>query len=219
MRRKISNAPAPITPLPPGGHTEMPEREAKPRPELPKATSPSAVMACHRFWRAARDCDQAIKMAYDPKIDRNHWASVREQWRVWRHDAERRAELCKTEGLPEPLLTEVFQKRGSLDHLWKIACDYRIKATGTKSQAVEASIIQKHSHGYKTDQIIELIKIFINDGGTLQQLEDIRPKKNLINALCVKGPKLPTEITRNTVLKALNEFKTCEYCQMTSNDK
>ena len=31
MRRKISNAPAPIRPLPLGGYTELPEREAKPR--------------------------------------------------------------------------------------------------------------------------------------------------------------------------------------------
>jgi hypothetical protein len=124
MRRKISNAPPPIRPLP-GGHTELPEREAKPRPELPKATSPTATMASHRFWRAASDCDQAIKMAYDPKIDSKHWASVKEQWRVWRHDAERRARLCKTEGLPEPLLTEVFDRLNSIGHQWKNACDHR----------------------------------------------------------------------------------------------
>ena len=133
MRRKISNAPAPIRPLPPGGRTELPEREAKPRPELPKATSPTAIMACHRFWRAASDCDQAIKMAYDPKIDSKHWASVREQWRVQQHDAECRAELCKTEGLPEPLLTEVFHKLRSLSHLWETACDYRADHKGPSS--------------------------------------------------------------------------------------
>jgi hypothetical protein len=90
-------------------------------------------MACHRFWRAASDCDQAIKMAYDPKIDRKHWASVTEQWRVWQHDAERRAELCKTEGLPEPLLTEVFHKLRSLNHLWESACDYRADHEGPSS--------------------------------------------------------------------------------------
>jgi hypothetical protein len=130
MHKRISNAPAPTTPLPAGGRAELPEREAKPRPELPKATSPHAIMACHRFWRAASDCDQAIKMAYDPKIDRKHWASVREQWRVWHHDAECRAELCKTEGLPEPLLTEVFDKLRSLNHLWETACDYRADHKG-----------------------------------------------------------------------------------------
>jgi len=122
MHKKISNTAAPTMPFPAGGRAELPEREA---PELSKGTSPTAIMACHRFWRAASDCDQAIKMAYDPKIDRNHWASVREQWRVWQHNAERRAELCKTEGLPEPLLTEVFHKLGSLNHLWETACDYR----------------------------------------------------------------------------------------------
>ena len=132
MHKRISNAPAPTTPLPAGGR-QLPEREAKPRPELPKATSPTAIMVCHRFWRAASDCDQAIKMAYDPKIDRKHWASVREQWRVWRHDAERRAELCKTEGLPEPLLTEVFHKLRSLNRLWESACDYRADHKGPSS--------------------------------------------------------------------------------------
>jgi hypothetical protein len=93
-------------------------------------------MACHRFWRAASDCDQAIKMAYDPKIDGKHWASVREQWRVWKHDAGRRAELCKTEGLPDPLLTEVVHKLRSLDHLWEIACDHRAdhKGSGTANK-------------------------------------------------------------------------------------
>jgi hypothetical protein len=40
-------------------------------------------------------------------------------------NAKCRAELCKTEGLPEPLLTEVFQRLHSVDHLLKIACDYR----------------------------------------------------------------------------------------------
>ena len=146
MHKRISNAPAPTTPLPAGGR-QLPEREAKPRPELPKATSPTAIMACHRFWRAASDCDQAIKMAYDPKIDRKHWASVRGQWRVWRHDAKRRAELCKTEGLPEPLLTEVFQRLHSVDHLWKIACDYRDdqKGANAKSQTVEAPTTRKHT--------------------------------------------------------------------------
>jgi hypothetical protein len=122
MHKRISNTLAPTTPLPATGRAELTEREAKPRPELPEATSPSAIMACHRFWRAANDCDQAIKMAYDAKIDMKHWVSVREQWRVWRYDAERRAELCKTEGLPEPVLTEVFDKLRSLNHLWETAC-------------------------------------------------------------------------------------------------
>ena len=129
MPRKISNAPRPIEPLPVS--VGSPASQSAPKPELPKeATSPAALMACHRFWRAASDCDQAIKMAYDPKIDGKHWASVREQWRVWKHDAKRRAELCKTEGLPDPLLTEVFQKLRSLDHLWRIACDYRADHKG-----------------------------------------------------------------------------------------
>jgi hypothetical protein len=72
-------------------------------------------------------------MAYNPKIDRKHWVSVTEQWRVWRHDTECRAELCKTEGLPEPQLTEVFQKLHSLDHLWKMACDYRADHKGSST--------------------------------------------------------------------------------------
>jgi len=133
MHKRISDAPAPTTPFPAGGRAEFPEREAKPRPELPKATSPYAIMACHRFWRAASDCDQAIKMAYDLKIDRKHWAAVREQWRVWHHDAKCRAELCKTEGLPEPFLTEVFHKFRSLNPLWEAASDYRADHKGSSS--------------------------------------------------------------------------------------
>ena len=79
-------------------------------------------MACHKFGERPSDCDQAIKMAYDSKIDRKHWVSVREQWLIWRHDAECRAELSKTEGLPEPRLTEVFDKLSSPNHLWETAC-------------------------------------------------------------------------------------------------
>ena len=124
MRKTSSNAPARTKPLP-IVHAE-PEREAKPWLEkLPKTTSPAAILACHRFWRAAGDCDQAIKMAYDPKIDSKHWASVEEQWRLWQHDADCRAQLCKTEGLPEPLLTEVFDRLHSIGHQWKNACDHR----------------------------------------------------------------------------------------------
>jgi hypothetical protein len=69
-------------------------------------------------------------MAYSPKVDEMHWASVNQQWLVWRHDAQCRAQACKTERLPEPLLTEVFNKLHSLDHLWKIACDYRADHKG-----------------------------------------------------------------------------------------
>src|SRR5262249_58182722 len=105
MHKRISNAPAPTTPLPAGGRAEFAEREAKPRPELPKATSPTAIMACHRFWRAASDCDQAIKMAYDPKIDRKHWASVREQWRGLEQKSEWRAGFCKNPRTPDPPLS------------------------------------------------------------------------------------------------------------------
>jgi hypothetical protein len=152
MRKMISNTSAPPTPLP-IGHAE-PEREAKPRLEkLPKATSSAAILACHRFWRAASDCDQAIKMAYDPTIDRKHWASVREQWLVWRHNAKRRAELCKTEGLPEPLLTEVFQRLHSVDHLWKIACDYRDdhKGSDTTNKHALKTPAQGRNHGPKPE--------------------------------------------------------------------
>ena len=60
-------------------------------------------------------------MAYSPKVDETHWASVNEQWLVWQHEAQCRAQACKTERLPEPLLTEVLNKLHSLDHLWKIA--------------------------------------------------------------------------------------------------
>src|SRR5262249_12919313 len=133
MHKRISNAPAPTTPLPAGGRAEFAEREAKPRPELPEATSPTAIMACHRFWRAASDCDQAIKMAYDPKIDRQHWASVREQWRGWQKNVVCAAGFCKNAGLPEPLLTEVFHKLRSLNHLWETACDYRADHKGPSS--------------------------------------------------------------------------------------
>jgi hypothetical protein len=128
LRRKISNA-APIKPLPVsvGSPASQSERKAEPKP-LIEATSPAAIMACHRFWRAASDCERAIEMAYSPEVDETHWASVKQQWLVWRHDAQCRAQACKTERLPEPLLTEVLTKLNSLDRLWEIACDHRIKA-------------------------------------------------------------------------------------------
>jgi hypothetical protein len=69
-------------------------------------------------------------MAYSSKVDETHWASVNQQWLVWQHDAQCRAQACKTERLPEPLLTEVLNKLHSLDHLWKIACDYRADHKG-----------------------------------------------------------------------------------------
>jgi hypothetical protein len=69
-------------------------------------------------------------MAYSPKVDETQWASVNEQWLVWQHEAQCRAQACKTERLPEPLLTEVLNKLHSLDHLWKIACDYRADHKG-----------------------------------------------------------------------------------------
>jgi hypothetical protein len=147
MHKTISNAPARTTPRPARGRAKLPEREAKPRSELPGATSPTAITACHRFWRAANDCDQAIKMAYDPKIDSKHWASVEEQWRVWQHDAECRAQLCKTEGLPEPLLTEVFDRLHSIGHQWKNACDHR---AGHKGCDTATSNVSRHkSEGWQ----------------------------------------------------------------------
>jgi hypothetical protein len=78
-------------------------------------------------------------MAYSPEVDETHWASVKQQWVVWQHDAQCRAQACKTERLPEPLLREVLTKLHSLDRLWEIACDYRIKAADAKSQIAEAS--------------------------------------------------------------------------------
>jgi hypothetical protein len=114
------NRPLPVSV---GSPASQSERKAEPKP-LTEA-SPAAIMACHRFWRAASDCERAIDMAYSPKVDETHWASVNQQWLVWQHDAQCRAQACKTERLPEPLLTEVLNKLHSLDHLWKIACDYR----------------------------------------------------------------------------------------------
>jgi hypothetical protein len=129
LRRKISNAPAPIRSLPVSVGSPASQSERKPEPKpLIEATSPAAILACHRFWRAASDCERAIEMAYSPEVDETHWASVKQQWLVWRHDAQCRAQACKTERLPEPLLTEVLTKLHSLDRLWEIACDYRIKA-------------------------------------------------------------------------------------------
>ncbi len=103
-------------------------------------------MACHRFWRAASDCDQAIDMAYNPKVDATHWASVRQQWLVWQHDAQCRAQACKTERLPEPLLTEVFNIH-SLDHLWKIACDYRADHKGDANKHKLKTLAQARNAG------------------------------------------------------------------------
>jgi hypothetical protein len=199
MRRKISNAPAPIRPLPNSVGSPALQLEPKPEPKsLAKATSPSAILAFHRFWRAASDCEQAIEMAYDPTIDATRWASVRRQWLVWRHDAELRAQLCKTEQLPEPLVTRVLNKLSSLDVLWEIACDYRAdrERVGVKSQAVEASTTQKQSHGRKCDQIIQRINTLIEEGKyTLQSLLEIRPKKDLERKIGIG--------TRNTIGKAL----------------
>jgi hypothetical protein len=140
LRRKISNAPALIRPLPVSVGSPASQSERKPEPKpLIEATSPAAILACHRFWRAASDCERAIEMAYSPEVDETHWASVKQQWLVWQHDAQCRAQACKTERLPEPLLTEVLTKLHSLDRLWEIACDYRIKAADAKSQIAEAS--------------------------------------------------------------------------------
>ena len=189
MNKRISNAPAPTTPLPAGGRAELPEREAKSRPELPKATSPAAMMACHRFWRAASDCKKAIQMAYEVKVGAAHWASVKEQWRVWQHDAERRAELCKTEGLPEPLLTEVFQHLRSLEHLWKIACDYR--NNDTKSQAAEAPSTRRSP---QTEKALERLMNYHDGEKPLERM-----KKKQLAHLC--------GVSRNTAVKAFKEFK------------
>jgi len=190
MRRKISNAPAPLTPLPAGGRAELPEREAKSRPELPKATSPAAMMACHRFWRATSDCKKAIQMAYEVKVGAAHWASVKEQWRVWRHDAERRAELCKTEGLPEPLLTaEVFHRLRSLDHQWKIACDYR--NNDTKSQAAESPRTRRSP---QTEKALERLMNYHDEEKPLERM-----KKKQLAHVC--------GVSENTAVKAFKEFK------------
>jgi hypothetical protein len=87
-------------------------------------------------------------MAYSPKVDKTHWASVNQQWLVWQHDAQCRAQACKTERLPEPLLTEVFNKLHSLDHLWKIACDYRADHKGRPevSKTVEDAMRKDLQH-------------------------------------------------------------------------
>jgi hypothetical protein len=82
-------------------------------------------------------------MAYSPEVDETHWASVKQQWLVWQHDAQCRAQACKTERLPEPLLTEVLTKLHSLDRRWEIACDYRIKAADAK-KASRRKYRQRH---------------------------------------------------------------------------
>ena len=190
MPRKISNAPRPIEPLPVSVGSPASQSAPKPEPNPPKeATSPAAIQACHRFWRAARDCDQAIKMAYEVKVGAAHWASVKEQWRVWRHDAERRAELCKTEGLPEPLLTaEVFHRLRSLDHQWKIACDYR--NNDTKSQAAEAPRTRRSPQTEKA----------------LERLINYRGEKPL-GGMKKKELAHVCGVSENTAVKAFKEFK------------
>jgi len=118
LRRKISNAPAPIRSLPVSVGSPASQSERKPESKpLIEATSPAAILG-----------ERAIEMAYSLEVDETHWASVKQQWLVWRHDAQCRAHACKTERLPEPLLTEVLTKLHSLDRLWEIACDCRIKA-------------------------------------------------------------------------------------------
>ena len=87
MRRKISNAPAPIRPLP--NSVVGPEGEAKPKTkQLSNATSVAALRFHTQFKKAIRT--------------RN------------RKDAKFYAQKCQEEGLPEPWLTEVFYLRDDL---------------------------------------------------------------------------------------------------------
>jgi hypothetical protein len=86
-------------------------------------------------------------MAYSPKVDETHWASVNQQWLVWQHDAQCRAQACKTERLPEPLLTEVLNKLHSLAHLWKIACDYRAEGPGDANKHTLKTPAQARNRG------------------------------------------------------------------------
>jgi len=87
MRRKISNAPAPIRPLP--NSIAEPEAEAKPKTkQLPKATSVAALHFQTQFRKAIRTRNRA--------------------------DAKFYAQKCQDEGLPEPWLTEVFHLRDRL---------------------------------------------------------------------------------------------------------
>ena len=100
-------------------------------------------------------------MAYDPTIDETRWASVRRQWLVWQHDAELRAQLCRTERLREPLLTRVFNKLHSLDELWEIACDYRAdrERVDAKSEAVETvpakTLVSNRRRGRRAEKFEE----------------------------------------------------------------
>lgn len=136
------NRPLPVSV---GSPASQSERKAEPKPLI--EASPAAIMACHRFWRAASDCERAIDMAYSPKVDETHWASVNQQWLVWQHDAQCRAQACKTERLPEPLLTEVLNKLHSLAHLWKIACDYRAEGPGDANKHTLKTPAQARNRG------------------------------------------------------------------------
>ena len=100
--RYLNAAPIKPLPVPVGSPASQSERKAEPKP-LIEATSPAAIMACHRFWRAASDCQRAINMAYSPKVDETHWASVKQQWLVWQHDAQCDGERWERRQGPEPV--------------------------------------------------------------------------------------------------------------------
>src|SRR5205823_3766973 len=77
----------------------------------------------YRFKRAAHLYEQAIKTADSAEID------------LRREDVGRCAQGCETNGLPEPLLTEIFGELSSLDK-------YRIarKGDSVKNRPAEAPI-------------------------------------------------------------------------------
>jgi hypothetical protein len=106
MRRKISNAPAPIRPLPPG-HAE-PEAAAKARTkQLAKATPVAAQRFHEKFFRAIRNRDRTNAKFY--------------------------ADQCKAEGLPDPWLTEVFHLRDRLLDEQQASIPAQKRKTGPKT--------------------------------------------------------------------------------------
>jgi hypothetical protein len=115
MRSKISNAPAPIRPLP--NSVAAPETEATPKTkQLPRATS-VAAMYFHKQFRSA----------------------IRTRNRI---DAKFYAQKCQEEGLPEPWLTEVFHLRDRLLGDRQASTPAQKRKRGNEPKKLEATVNQ-----------------------------------------------------------------------------
>jgi hypothetical protein len=155
----------------------------------PDPNTPIAALKAHdEFKQAVRECERIIQRAYSSEISQTRWAAAKQEWDIWRRDAEAHVGTCNARGYPEYGVTDALQKQRSLDDKFKIACDYR--NNDAKSQAAEAPSTR---HSPQTEKALERL---INYHGE-KPLEGMK-KKELAH-LC--------GVSRNTAVKALKEFK------------